>query len=169
MAFTYNGSDVIAFAESQDVADLDQRIFEANEGLTDDIVQDALNKSTIRILTQIKYSDWWRDLYLATTTNPEFRSETDVPDPNINLIIGRKSDFTDLCVFYAMYYYILPKVADFSIEDNAERAKIGFYQAKQQLLLTELLNSGDWYDVNSDGNVDHAEKHPGNFRLHRVR
>ena len=169
MAFTYNGADVIAFAESQDVADLDQRLFESNEGLTDDIVQDALNKATKRILTQIKYSDWWRDLYLATTLSPSFVNADDVPAVNPALIIARQTDFTDLCVFYSMYYYLLPKVADFSKEDNAERAKIGFYQAKYQLLFTELINNGDWYDVNSDGNVSKYEKRPGNYRLHRVR
>lgn len=170
MAFiTDNSSNVISFAEYQDVLDADQRLFENNEGLTDDVIEELLIKATGRILTQIKYSDWWRDLYLQTTLSPSFFNADDVPDINPTLIIARTSDFTDLCVFYAMYYYILPKIADFSKEDNAERAKIGFYQAKFQLLFTELVNNGDWYDVNGDGNIVKTEKRPGNFRLHRVR
>lgn len=170
MAFiTDNNSNVISFAEYQDVLDSDQRLFENNEGLTDDVIEELLIKATGRILTQIKYSDWWRDLYLATTLNPSFVNADDVPDVNPTLIIARTTDFTDLCVFYALYYYVLPKIADFSKEDNAERAKIGFYQAKYQLLFTELVNNGDWYDVNGDGNIAATEKRPGNFRLHRVR
>jgi hypothetical protein len=170
MAFiTDNSSNVLSFAEYQDVLDADQRVFENNEGLTDDIVEDALTKATQRILTQIKYSDWWRDLYLATTLSPSFVNADDVPDIIPKNIIARQQDFTDLCVFYSLYYYLLPKVADFSKEDNAERAKIGFYQAKFQLLFTELINNGDWYDVNADGNIAKTEKRPGNFRLHRVR
>jgi len=170
MAFIFDSdSNVISFAEYQDVLDTDQRVFENNEGLTDDVIEELLVKATGRILTQIKYSDWWRDLYLQTTVNPSFVNADDVPDVNPTSIIARQTDFTDLCVFYALYYYILPKVADFSKEDHAERAKIGFYQAKYQLLFTELVNNGDWYDVNGDGTIAKKEKRPGNFRLHRVR
>jgi len=50
MAFiTNNSGTVTSFAEYQDVLDMDQRLFENNEGLTDDIVEDLLTKSTQRI------------------------------------------------------------------------------------------------------------------------
>jgi hypothetical protein len=169
MAFITNGGTVIAFAEYQDCLDTDQRIFEANEGLTETVVEDFLVKATGRILSLIKYSDWWRDLYLQTTTSPSFYNASDVPDVNPNLIRARYQDFTDLCVFYALFYYILPKVADFSKEDNSERNKIGYYQEKHQFLFTELINAGDWYDVNGDGTITPTEKKPGAMRLHRTR
>ena len=39
MAFIRNNGNVISFAEYQDVLDADQRLFDANEGLTDDVVE----------------------------------------------------------------------------------------------------------------------------------
>lgn len=169
MAFIKNGSTTISFAEYQDILDADQRLFEANEGLTDDVIEDILIRSTQRILTLIRQTDWWRDLYLQKAANPVFITRADVPEVDIELIIERQDDFTDLCVYYALWNYILPKIADFSKEDNAERAKIGFYQNKYQFLFDELINSGDWYDVNADGIVASDEKMPGNYALKRIR
>jgi len=170
MAFITNNSGIVtSFAEYQDVLDMDQRLFENNEGLTDDIVEDLLTKSTQRILYAIKYTDWWRDLYLQETVSPSFTSASDVPDVNPNQILVRQQDFTYLCVFYALYYFILPKIADFSKEDNAERAKIGFYQQKYQMLFEELINVGDWYDILNQGSITASEKKPGAMRLHRTR
>jgi len=170
MAFiTDNSGNVISFAEYQDVLDTDQRVFENNEGLTDDVVEELLIKGTQRILYAIKYSDWWRDLYLQETVSPSFTSASDVPDVNPNQILVRQADFTDLCVYYTLYYFILPKVADFSKEDNAERAKIGFYQQRYQALFEELINAGDWYDILNQGSITASEKKPGAMRLHRNR
>jgi len=170
MAFiTDNSGNVISFAEYQDVLDTDQRVFENNEGLTDDVVEELLIKGTQRILYAIKYSDWWRDLYLQETVSPSFTSASDVPDVNPNQILVRQADFTDLCVYYTLYYFILPKVADFSKEDNAERAKIGFYQQRYQALFEELINAGDWYDILNQGSITASEKKPGAMRLHRSR
>ena len=170
MAFITNtAGTVISFAEYSDVQATDQRLFEANEGLTDIIVEDALIRSTERVLTSIKYSDWYRDLYLRTVANPEFRNAVDVPDVDPNKILARQADFTDLTVYYALYYYLLPKVADFSKEDNSERAKIAFYQQKYNNLWGELINTGDWYDIQGNGSVTANEKVPGNYRLHRTR
>jgi len=170
MAFiTDNSGNVISFAEYQDVLDMDQRLFENNEGLTDDVVEELLEKGTQRILYAIKYSDWWRDLYLTETVSPSFTSASDVPDVNPNQILVRKTDFQDLCVYYSLYYYILPRIADFSKEDNAERAKIGFYQQRYQALFEELINAGDWYDILNQGSITASEKKPGAMRLHRSR
>jgi hypothetical protein len=170
MAFVTDSlGNVTAFAEYQDVLDKDQRLFENNEGLTDNVINDFLVRSTARVLSAIKYSDWWRDLYLDLVPSPSFTSSTDVPDVDPNKILTHQDDFTDLCVFYALYYYILPKVADFSKNDNAERAKIGFYQERYQFLFTELINVGDWYDMLNDGTIVSKEKKPGSYRLHRTR
>ena len=169
MAFLNNGNQVIAFAEYQDVLDADQRLFEANEGLTDDVIEGMLIRSTERILSLIKASDWWRDLNNRISGNPALTRNIDMPNVDANQIIARKNDFTDLCVYYAMWNYILPKIADFSKEDNAERAKIGFYQGKYQFLFDELVNAGDWYDYNADGTIATSEKLSGNYMLKRIR
>jgi hypothetical protein len=64
---------------------------------------------------------------------------------------------------------LLPRIADFSKEDNAERAKIGFYQGKFQFLFDEIINGGDWYDLSGDGTVQRTEKFPGNYSQKRIR
>lgn len=169
MPFISDGTKIISFAEYQDVLDQDQRLFEANEGLTDDVVEPLLARSTERILSLIRATDWWRDLYLQKTVNPLFSTKADVPVVDPNKILARQDDFTELCVQYCLWNYLLPKIADFSKEDNAERAKIGFYQGKYQFLFDELINSGDWYDLNGDDIISSDEKYPGNYVLKRVR
>ena len=173
MAFIYTGTNpnrvVISFAEYSDVINTDQRLFEANEGLTETIVEDFLVRSTQRILSLIRDTSWWSSLYYKTNaTNTQVR-RVDLPAVNPTRILGRQTDFTDLCVMYALWYYILPKIADFSNEDNAERAKIGFYQGKYQFLFDELINGGDWYDMNADGIVAAGEKLEGDNSLKRIR
>lgn len=169
MAFLLNGNTMISFAEYQDVIDQDTRLFQSNEGLTEDIVEHLLIRSTDRILSLIKGTDWWRDLNVAKSGNPYTYSRATLPDVDINKIIARLDDFGDMCVYYALYNYILPKVADFSSEDNAERAKIGYYQAKFQLIFDELINAGDWYDYDGSGAMDNSEKYPGHYVLKRIR
>jgi hypothetical protein len=93
----------------------------------------------------------------------------DVPPLNPNYILSRQNDFTDLCVYYALYDYILPKIANFGTEDNAERAKIGYYQQKYNTLFGELITAGDWYDFSGSGTVTSDEKQPGVYNLRRVR
>jgi hypothetical protein len=171
MAFiTDTTGTVISFADYSDVQATDQRLFEANEGLTEIIVEDLLMKSTQRILTQIQYTDWFRDLYLKNVgTSAYYSNSSDVAPISANNILTRHSDFGDLCVYHGLYYYILPKVADFSKEDNSERAKIAYYQQKYQALFMELINAGDWYDIAGNGTITTKEKDPGNMRLHRTR
>ena len=172
MAFIKTGTapnqNVIAFAEYSDVLNADQRLFEANEGLTDTIIEDFTIRATERILELIRATDWWRDIYNRTQPT-QYSQKVDLPSLNPNLIINRNNDFTDLCVYYALWNYILPKIADFSREDNAERAKIGYYQGKYQFLFDELVNAGDWYDLDGSGTVTQSEKLPGHYALKRVR
>ena len=169
MPFILDGNTVVSFAEYQDVLDMDQRLFEANEGLTDDVVEASLKRSTMRILTLIRNTDWWRDYYLQKTTSPVYLNDTDLPQVDPSKIKGRLDDFQDLCVYHALWDHLLPKIADFSKEDNAERAKIGFYQGKYQFLFDELVNSGDWYDLDNSGAISSNEKMPGNYALKRIR
>jgi hypothetical protein len=144
MAFIKSGTTVLSFAEYNDVLSADQRLFEANEGLTSDVVESHLYRSTERILTLIRAI-------------------------SADKVIGRDHDFTDLCVYHAFFTYLLPSIADFGKEDNAERAKIAFYQTKFEQLFGELITAGDWYDLNADGVVTSAEKVAGHITLKRIR
>jgi hypothetical protein len=169
MAFITNGSTVISFAEYQDVVDADQRLFEANEGLTDDVVETMLIRSTERILELLRATDWWAELYITKSTNLSLKTRADIPPLDINRIQARYNDFTDLCVYYGLYDKILPKIADFSTEDNAERAKIGFYQQKYDSLFGELVTRGDWYNFDGAAGIDSNDKMPGVYNLRRIR
>lgn len=169
MPFNIVDDITISFAEYQDVLDMDARVFDSNEGLTDFVVESLLEKSTQRILAIMRNTDWWKTMYIDQTPGFSFTSVADIPALNPSKIRARQNDFTDLCVMYSLYYYILPKVADFSNQDNAERAKIGFYQAKFEALLQELVTAGDWYDFDDSGAIASSEKQPGKFSLKRVR
>jgi hypothetical protein len=159
MAFIKSGSKVISFAGYDDVIDRDQRLFDANEGLTDDVVENLLVRETERILTKIRSTTWWKGLF-----------PNQVPEVNASYILARKNDFTDLCVYGAMAEYILPLIADFGTQDNAERQKMMYYQQKADSLFNELIAQGDWYDFDNSGTIDATEKKSGsNAQRKRIR
>jgi len=169
MAFIVENGTVISFADFQDVFDRDQRLFDSNEGLTDDVIEPLLERATQRILDQIKNTAWWKTYFVRRSENFEFTTSADIPTPNISKIIGRTADFTDLCVYTALAEYILPAVADFGNADNAERLKMGYYEQKSAKLFMELITAGDWYDFDGDGVIQSTEKDPGKVNLRRVR
>ena len=175
MAFITLSGNVISFAEYSDVTDADQRVFEANEGIADSTaVEDLTEKATNRILQLIRNTAWWKRYYLIEATEAQrqatnTRNTPDVPLPNANLIFSRKADFTDLCVYFTLYEYLYPKIADFSSQDNAEVQKIGVFRTKFDTLFRELIEDGTWYDFNNDGTVTELEKLPQRTNLVRVR
>jgi len=169
MAFVTESGTVTSFAEFQDVVDKDQRLFEANEGLSDDIIDSQLVRATERILTKLRSTDWWRTYYVRRDSVTVYNSVADIPAVDPDKIIGRQNDFTDLCVYTALAELILPSIADFGNEDNAERQKMGYYTNKAESLFGELISLGDWYDFDDDGTIQSDEKSPGQYNLKRVR
>jgi hypothetical protein len=169
MAFIIESSSVISFAEYADVLQHDQRLFDSNEGLTDDVVEDALIRATDRVLSRISTTQWWRDYYVERDSSINYTSVADIPSVNADRIVGRKADFTELCVCTALADYVLPQVADFGDETDSERAKMGYYQNRAESLFQELIRAGDWYDFDDDGTVQSSEKEPGYANLRRVR
>ena len=169
MAFIEEAGTVVSFAEFQDVVNKDQRLFEANEGLSDDIVEQQLIRATERILSKIRSSAWWKSYYIRRDRNTVYNTVADIPAVNPNRIKSRLNDFTDLCVFTALSEFILPSIADFGSEDNAERQKMGYYTQKADTLFGELITSGDWYDFDGSGTISSDEKSPGQYNLKRVR
>jgi hypothetical protein len=169
MAFIKSGTTVTSFAEYQDVLDADQRLFDANEGLTDDIVEAHLTRATERILTRLRSTAWWQSYYLKMTNGSTISTVADIPALNASKIKDRLNDFTELCVSMALADYILPNVADFSNEDSAERKKMGYYKQRAELLFEELVSAGDWYDFDGSGVIASSEKQPGVYNLKRVR
>lgn len=168
MAFITESGTVISFAEYDDVYNRDQRLFDSNESLSDDIVEELLIRATERILTKIRASDWWKNYYKQRDSS-SILTVADIPAVDINRILERQNDFTDLCVYTALAEFILPMIADFGSEDNAERNKMGYYDNKSSNLFGELITAGDWYDFDDDNSVDSDEKQPGFYNLRRVR
>ena len=177
MAFVTDGAgNVTSYAEYTDVLQKDQRILEANvikvpaeSGFVDvtDFIEDMLTKSTDRINIKFKASSWYQG-YLNYTgqsvSNPAL-----MPDFNPNYILKRKQEFTDLCVFYCLYYYLLPLIGDFAQEESAEVQKIKYYEDKFQGLFNELIALADWYDADGDGTVEDSEKVWTNQTVRRSR
>lgn len=168
MAFIEENNTVVSFAEFQDVVSKDQRLFEANEGLSDDIVETHLIRSTERILTKLRSSQWWVDYYVNRSSS-SFNTVADVPALDPNKIKARQNDFTDLCVYTALSEYILPNIADFGNEDSAERKKMSYYTQRADALFGELITAGDWYDFDDNDTISSKEKSPGQFNIKRVR
>jgi hypothetical protein len=168
MAFIEQDS-IICFAEYQDVLDRDQRLFDANEGLSESIIESALQRATERILTKLRASEWWISYYVKHNGQMTYRTRADVPALDSSRIIARQNDFTDLCVYTAMGEIILPSIADFGDQDSSERNKMGYYINKAEALFNELITAGDWYDYNDDGTIQSTEKDPGHINLRRVR
>lgn len=169
MAFINDGTTVISFAEFQDVVDRDSRLFETNESLSEDVVEPLLIRATERILTKLRSTDWWASYYVRRDNSINYTTTADIPALDPERIIERESDFTDLCVYQALGEYILPKVADFGADDNAERQKMGYYAQKASALFDELISAGDWYDFDNSGTISASEKQPGYSNLRRVR
>lgn len=168
MAFITENDTVISFAEYSDVLQKDQRLFDSNEGLTDDVVEDALIRATERILNRVRSTVWWREYYL-NRSNVTIRTQADIPALDPNKIISRSNDFTDLCVYWALSEYILPQVADFGNEEDNEKNKMSWYANRFESLFGELIEAGDWYDFDDDGTVQSDEMDPGVYALRRVR
>ena len=111
MAFIKSGTTVTSFAEYQDVIDADQRLFDANEGLTDDLVEAQLIRATERILSKLRTTSWWQDYYVKRS-GANIMTVADIPALNPSKIKDRYNDFTELCVCMALADYVLPNVAD---------------------------------------------------------
>lgn len=168
MSFIISGNTFRSFAEYQNVLDRDQRLFESNEGLTDEVVEDMLIRASERLLVRIRATDWWRNYQFKRNTALKNDVRL-VPPVNPLKIITRKADFTDLCVFLALADYILPKVADFANQDSAEVQKIKYYEDRSDKLFNELIEAGDWYDFAGDGAVNTSDIEPSRLNLVRVR
>ena len=168
MAFIVESGSTISFAEYDDVLARDSRVIENNEALTDDVVEEQLIRATERILSKIRVSQWWVNYYRTKSTD-SIRTAADIPAPSADKIKSSTNDFTDLCVYIALAEFILPKVADFGNEDDAERAKMGYYANKAEELFVELITIGDWYDFDDDGTISSLEKDPGQINLKRIR
>ena len=171
MAFITQGSTFYSFADYDDVVQIDSRLFQANEGLSQDSVEESLIRSTERILDLLRNTDWWKSFYISKNgfENVIIQQAVSVPALDPFLIIDRQGDFTDMTVYHSLSNYLLPKVADFGNPDSAERQKIGFYDEKFRVLFEELVGDGDWYDFDQSGTITDADKYPFPTNLVRRR
>jgi hypothetical protein len=165
MAFIIKGSTVITYAEAADIKDKDQRLFEANEFTLNDLpgqpttldeyIEDLTIKATARINQKIRASSQWRNYLGYVGAEYDVNS---IPAINPILILARRSDFTDMCCYYTLKEYILPRIADFGNPDSAEVRKIEYYENKFNDIFTELLSMLDWYDFDQSGVLDDSDR-----------
>jgi len=169
MAFIVDNNVTISFAEYDDLFERDKRVIENNESLTDDFVEEQLIRATERILAKLRNTQWWMDYYMRLAEQSTYRTRADIPALDPDKIKDRLNDFTDLCVYTALAEFILPTVADFGNEEDAERQKMGYYTNKAESLFQELVTAGDWYDFNDNDTIASLEKEPGKRNLKRIR
>lgn len=131
MAFITVKNTVISLAEYDDVALADQRLFDTNEGLSQELVEDMLIRASDRIASQLRASKWW-------TTRWNLPAPS-TPAVSLDKIRARMNQFVDLCVAVALSEYILPRIADFGNTESAEVRKIAFYSDRAANLLRELV------------------------------
>ena len=165
MAFIIVSGNVVAFADALDVKDKDQRLFESNEinysdvpdnpGNLNNYLEDLTTKGTARICQKVRASAEWRTYLnqMGVSVDPN-----NPPVFNPNLVLSRKMDFADMCAYYTLKEYILPKIADFGNPESPEVQKIKYYDSKFTDLFQELMSMLDWYDLNTDGAVNENEK-----------
>jgi hypothetical protein len=107
----------------------------------------------------LKNTDWWRQYQFDRDTSLKHDLRL-VPNVNPDNIKAKEQEFKDLNIYFAMAEYLLPRVADFGNETSAEVIKIQFYRDAYNNLFKEVVESGDWYDFDSDGSVETTEKSP---------
>jgi hypothetical protein len=166
MAFIVIGGNVTSYAEAEDLKGVDQRVFEGNEinfadapdapGSLDEYIEDLTTKATARINEKIRASARWRE-YL-NYAGIGFDNINNIPAFDPNKIKSRKADFTDMCCYYTLKEYLLPKVAEFGDPESPEVQKIKYYDAKFNDIFEELLAIMDYYDADGDGTVEAGEK-----------
>lgn len=166
--FNYDNLTFISFAIASELEDRDQRLFEANEGLTTEVVDLALAQASERILTKIRNTSWWKEYQFSRDSSLQSDLRL-LPAVNPDNIKSREQEFKDLNIYFAMSEYLLPKVADFGNETSAEMVKIKFYKDQFNSVFDEVIEAGDWYDFDADGTVDAAEREPSKLRLVRIR
>jgi len=166
MAFITSNGSLLSFATPEDLMARDQRLFETNEGLTEDVILAHLQRATARILSKLRSSDWWKNYYQNRTSSV---SIVDIPPLDPMRIIDRQTEFNELCIYVALSEYVLPQVADFGNEDNAEVKKMAHYATQSEKMYNEIITAGDWYDFDGTGIVTTTEKDPGKYNLKRVR
>jgi hypothetical protein len=169
MAFIIENGITISFAEYSDVFATDQRLFDSNEGLTDDVVETALIRATERILNKMRSTAWWRNYWLNRSPDADIKTVADIPALDPDRIKDRQNDFQDLAVYWALSEIILPQVANFGDDGDDDKAKMGYYQNKTERLFDELILAGDWYDFNDDSTIESSEKQPGFVNIRRYR
>ena len=165
-AFIYSYKTFVSFATYEDVTNRDSRVFEANEDLTESEINDYLEQASQRILTQIRNTEWWREYQrrMAEIINPNLLRAV-----NTDYILARTQEFKDLNVYFALFEYVYPTVADFGNPDSAEFAKIKFYKDSYNLLFDEVIEAGDWYDFSENGTIDTSDKMAAFVNRVRVR
>ena len=175
MAFITTGSTVISYADAADIRGTDQRLFECNEfsyadapnepQSLDEFLEDLAKKSTERINQKIRASAQWR-AYINSQGGDY--SAQNIPAFVGSKILSRKADFTDMCVYYVLKEFLIPKIATFE-ENSAELIKIQYYEQKYNGILQELLQFWEWYDYDGGGNITDSEKNIKPQRTRRTR
>jgi hypothetical protein len=148
----------MAFATINDV--LEYEPFIQDYGIFE--FDDALNKSQGDVERYLRIH-WWPTQQIG-------KYDITVIGLNVemNSALLTESQFTRATVFYALAYYILPRLSKFEPDTDSFQIKMDYYKSRFNEEILAVIQDGVEYDIDGDGNITDVEKEPSYFlRLKR--
>lgn len=70
------------------------------------------------------------------------------------------SQWTRAVVYYALGYYIYPKLSTFNVETDIFERKFEYYRKQYDTEFQKVMLDGVEYDLDNDGSISNTEKEP---------
>lgn len=149
---------IMAFATIDDVLEYEPTI--RDYGIHD--FDDTLTKAQADVERYLRIH-WW-----PTQQIGKYDITVIGLNSELNADLLTESQFTRATVFYALAYFIFPKLSKFEPELDVFQVKIDYYKSRFQEEITAVIQDGVEYDIDNDGTVTDVEKEPAYFlRLQR--
>jgi hypothetical protein len=137
----------MAFANLDDLLLVDETL--QDYGIQDFDADLARAESDVTKIIKVR---WWPG-YLKT----RFRgiAEAELYDPNSELL--DPTQWTQITCYYALAFYILPKLSKFEGDPDRFRNMMDYYGQRFEALMDLELRSGVRYDIDNDGQFETNE------------
>ena len=148
----------MAFATISDVLEYEPDI--QNFGIHD--FDDSLTKAQADVERKLRHT-WWPTQQIGKYDITVIGLNVEMDS---NLLT--ESQFTRATVYYALAYFIYPKLSKFEPDQDIFMVKMDYYKSRFEEEFQEVLLDGVEYDIDSDGTITDTEKEPSQFlRLQR--
>ena len=148
----------MAFATINDVLEYEPQI--QDYGIYD--FDDALSKAQADVERHLRIH-WWPTQQIG-------KYDITVIGLNVemNAALLTESQFTRATVFYALAYYIFPRLSKFEPDLDVFQIKMDYYKSRFAEEIQAVILDGVEYDIDGDDTITDVEKEPSYFlRLQR--